>query len=161
LFDAQRKQEGVYMNKIRIRHGEHEIEVEGSDDFVKDQLAEFYSWMKDATTRVPASKIKQEILEPIPRPAAGKEPTPAEFYRLRGREDGMSQILILGKYLEQYRGVSEFTREDINKLGKEAKLPKDVHGQYFTNAVKQGLLRMLGRGKYSLTLSAESTLASM
>lgn len=149
------------MNKIRIRHGEHEIEIEGPDDFIKAQLTEFYSRMKDATTRVPASKIRQEILEPTPKVAIGKEPTPAEFYREKGREDGISQILILGKYLEMFRGVSEFSREDINQLGGEAKLSKDIHSQYFTNAVKQGLLRGHGRGKYSLTLSAESTLAGM
>jgi hypothetical protein len=147
------------MNKLRIRHGDHEIELEGSDKFIKDQLAEFYSRMKE--TRVPASKIKQDIFEPAPKPVPGKEPTPAEFYRAKGREDGISQILILGKYLEDYRGMSEFSREDINNLGKEAKLPKSIHGQYFTNAVKQGLLRAHGRSKYSLTLSAESIISSM
>lgn len=149
------------MNKIRIKHGEHEIEVEGSDDFIKDQLLEFYSRIKAASTRVPASKIREDILEPLPKAVAGKEPTPAEFYREKGRKDRTSQILILGKYLEEHRGLSEFTREDINGLAKEVKLPKDIHGQYFTNAVKQGLLRVHGRGRYSLTLSAESALASM
>jgi hypothetical protein len=160
LTTANSRNRREYMNKISIRHGEHEIEIEGTDKFIKDQLAEFYSRMKDMTTRVSASKIKQDILEPIPK-AVGKEPTPAEFYREKGREDGISQILILGHYLEKYRGASEFTREEINKLGKEARLSKNIHGQYFTNAVKQGLLRAQGRGKYSLTLSAESALANM
>ena len=149
------------MGKIRIRHGEHEVELDGSDEFIKAQLADFYSRIKDAATRPTASQIKQEILEPTPKPAGGKEPTPAEFYRQKGKEDGISQILILGKYLEEFRGMSEFSHDDVNKLSKEAKLPKDIHGQYFTNAVKQGLLRTHGHGKYSLTLSAESTLSSM
>ncbi len=149
------------MSKIRIKHGEHEIELDGSDDFIKAQLADYYSRMKDAVTRPPASKIKQDILEPPSAPAGEKEPTPAEFYREKGKEDGISQILILGKYLEVYRGMSAFSREDVNKLGKEARLPKDIHSQYFSNAVKQGLLRMHSRGKYSLTLSADSTLSSM
>ena len=30
------------MNKIKIKHGDHEIEVEGDDRFIKAQLAEFY-----------------------------------------------------------------------------------------------------------------------
>ena len=149
------------MGKIHIRHGENEVELDGSDEFIKAQLADFYSRIKDAPTRPPASKIKEQILESTPKPAGGKEPTPAEFYRQKGKEDGISQILILGKYLEEFRGMSEFSHDDVNKLSKEAKLPKDIHGQYFTNAVKQGLLRTHGHGKYSLTLSAESTLSSM
>ncbi|NLZ03647.1 MAG: hypothetical protein GXY19_00560 [Phycisphaerae bacterium] len=149
------------MSRIRVRHGDHEIELDGPDEFIKAQLADFYSRLKESVGRLPVSKIKQEILEPAPKPVGGKEPTPAEFYRQKGKEDGISQILILGKYLEEYRGISEFSRDDVNKLSKEVKLSKDIHGQYFTNAVKQGLLRSHGHGKYSLTLSAESTLSSM
>jgi hypothetical protein len=149
------------MSKIRIRHGEHEVELDGSDDFIKAQLTDFYWRINESKNRPPNSKIKQEILEPPAKRTGDKEPTPAEFYRMKGKEDGISQILIFGKYLEEYRGLSEFSREDVNKLGKEVKISKDIHGQYFTNAVKQGLLRVHGHGKYSLTLSAESTLSSM
>lgn len=149
------------MNKLRVKHGDHEIEVEGTDKFIKSQITEFYSKIEEVGTRLPTSKIKQDILGVTTKPPSGKEPTPAEYYRQKGREDGISQILILGKYLEEYRGMSEFSREDVNKLGKEAKTSKNIHGQYFTNAVKQGLLRSHGRGKYSLTLSAESVISSM
>jgi hypothetical protein len=72
----------------------------------------------------------------------------------------VSQLLIFAKYLEQYENLSDFTGKDINRVAKEAKLAKDIHPQYFTNAVKQGLLRKQGQ-RYSLTLSAEETLASM
>ena len=149
------------MNKLRIKHGDHEIEVEGTDLFIKAQISEFYSKIEKAGTHLPTSKIKQEILSASTRTLSGKEPSPAEYYRQKGREDGISQILILGKYLEEYRGMSEFSREDVNKLSKETKLSKNIHGQYFTNAVKQGLLRSHGKGKYSLTLSAESVISSM
>ena len=87
--------------------------------------------------------------------------TPAEYYKAKGKTDGVSQILIFAKYLEEFEGVSEFKRKDINDLTKKAKLSKDVHTQYFTNAVKQGLLRSHGGSQYSLTLSAESLLAAM
>jgi hypothetical protein len=69
--------------------------------------------------------------------------------------------LIFGKYLEEFRGQADFSRQDINKIAAEAKTSKDIHGQYFSNAVKQGLLRSVGRGRYSLTLSAEEALAGM
>lgn len=89
--------------------------------------------------------------------------TPAEFYqqKAKGKTDGISKILIFGKYLEEFRSISEFSRQDINDLAKEAKLAKDIHTQYFTNAVKQGLLRSHGRSRYSLTLSAESIISAM
>lgn len=149
------------MNKLKVKHGDHEIEIEGADNFIKAQLAEFYTKIQDMGTRPAASKIRHEILDTPVKPPAGKEQTPAEYYRQKGREDGVSQILILGKYLEEYRGMSEFSREDVNNLGKEAKLSKNIHSQYFTNAVKQGLLRSHGKSKYSLTLSAESVISSM
>ena len=55
----------------------------------------------------------------------------------------------------------EFTRADVNALTSQAKFSKDIHSQYFTNAVKQGLLRMHDGGKYSLTLSAEEILSAL
>jgi hypothetical protein len=149
------------MNKIRVKHGDNEIEIEGTDEFIASRLTEFYSKIHEAGSRVSASKIKHDILEPSPKPATGQEPTPAEFYLAKGKDDGISQILIMGKYLEEFRGKAEFTREEVNLLGKGAKLPKNIHSQYFTNAVKQGLLRSHGSGKYSLTLSAESLLSGM
>lgn len=149
------------MTKIRIRHSDHEIEVEGSDEFIKKHLDEFYERIGSIPTSAPSSRLKKEILEPTPKKTAGKAPTPAEFYQSKGKTDGISQILIFGNYLEEYKNVSEFSRQDINKLAKDAKLPKDIHAQYFTNAVKQGLLRSHGRGKYSLTLSAEKVISTM
>lgn len=149
------------MGKIRVRHRDHEIELEGSDEFIEKHLEAFYERIGKIPTSMPSSQLKKEILEPPLKKPAGKAPAPAEFYKSKGKTDGISQILIFGKYFEEYRNVSEFSQKDINKLVKETKLPKDIHGQYFTNAVKQGLLRSHGRGKYSLTLSAESVLSAM
>lgn len=150
------------MGKIRVRHEDHEIELEGSDDFIKEHLEAFYERIGTIPTSAPPpSQLKKEILEPTVKKHVGKAPTPAEYYKSKGKTDGISQILIFGKYLEEYRNTSEFSREDINKLANEAKFPKDIHGQYFTNAVKQGLLRSHRGRKYSLTLSAESLISSM
>jgi len=149
------------MSKIRVRHQDHEIEVEGSDGFIEKHLELFYERIGKITVSIQPSQFKKEILESPQKKTSGKAPTPAEFYTSKGKTDGVSQILIFGKYLEEYRNVSEFQREDINKLTKEAKLPKNIHSQYFTNAVKQGLLRSHGHRKYSLTLSAESVLSAL
>jgi len=149
------------MSKIRIRHGEDEIEVEGSDSFIKKQLESFYQRVRMTAVGVPAT-LKKDIQTAIEKKTLNKVPSPAEFYRAKNRSDGVSQILIFGKFLEEYRGKSEFTPQELNNVvTNEARLAKEIHGQYFTNAVKQGLLRGLGGGKYSLTLSAEDALAAM
>jgi len=143
------------MAKIRIRHGEDEIELEGSDSFIKKQLESFYQRVRMTSAGVPAT-LKKDILA-----ATGKIPAPAEFYKSKNRIDGVSKILIFGKYLEEFRSKNEFTPQEVNEIAKEAKLQRNIHPQYFSNAVKQGLLRGLGGGKYSLTLSAEEVLATM
>lgn len=151
------------MNKIRIRHGENEIEVEGENKFIQKQIEEFYKKIASLPSRITPTSLKQEILEPISKVSSARHMTPAEFYNLKskGKTDGITNILIFGKYLEEFRGISEFSRQDINELASKAKLSKDIHTQYFTNAVKQGLLRSHGRSRYSLTLSAESVVATM
>lgn len=149
------------MSKVRIRHGENEIEVEGTNEFIDKHLNDFYARVVQMPVQAPPTRLKKEILEPTPKIKPSEIPTPAEFFKSKGKTDGISQILIFGKYLEEYRDVTEFSRDDVNKLAKEAKLPKDIHSQYFTNAVKQGLLRTHGRSRYSLTLSAESIISAM
>jgi len=149
------------MAKIRIRHGEDEIELEGEDNFLEKQLKDFYERIEKKLPDKKRHTLKNDLIKPPPKRPTGKEPTPAEFYRSKKRTDGISKLLIFAKYLEEYRDISEFTPRDINNLAKDVKLPKDIHAQYFSNAVKQGLLRSHGSSKYSLTLSAEEALASM
>jgi hypothetical protein len=150
------------MSRVRVRHGDDEIEVEGSDDFIESQLAAFYGRIGGGPSETPPSQVKDRLLSEQPAKRGGKSPAPAEFFRAKGhRADGVSQILIFGKYLEQHRNVPEFKPSEINDLVKQAKLGKDIHPQYFANAVKQGLLRKHPKGRYSLTLSAEELLASM
>jgi hypothetical protein len=111
---------------------------------------------------VPATLKKDIQAATAKKPSIGiPSPSPAEFYRAKNRTDGVAQILIFGKYLEEFRNKTEFTPQELNDIAKEAKLSKDIHPQYFSNAVKQGLLRGLGAGKYSLTLSAEDALSAM
>lgn len=149
------------MAKVRIKHGDNEIEVDGSDAFIAKHLKAFYEKVQPGHIVSTPAALKKEIEASASKKPIGKVTTPAEFYRSKNRTEGVAQVLIFGKYLEEYRSKPEFTRSDVNAVAAEAKLSKDIHGQYFTNAVKQGLLRSLGLGKYSLTLSAEDALAAM
>ena len=132
------------MSKIRVRHGDNEIELDGSDAFIAKQLELFYQRVEVGRSLVSPTAIKKELLEPHAKPKHGKQPAPAEFYKSKGKTDGISQVLIFGKYLEEFEGKSEFSQAEVNKVAAEAKLSKDIHGQYFTNAIKQGLLRKRG-----------------
>jgi hypothetical protein len=148
------------VSRIRVRFGDNEIELEGADDFIKRYLEQFYARAAGGHSISPKPAIREQLLSPAATArATAKAPTPAEFFRQKGKTDGVSQILVFGKYLEQYCGKPEFTPKDVNAVAKEAKLAKDVHPQYFSNAVKQGLLRKQGQ-YYSLTLSAEELLAA-
>ncbi|CAG1011523.1 hypothetical protein ANAEL_04201 [Anaerolineales bacterium] len=149
------------MPKIRIRHGENEIELDGDMDFITSNLKSFYERLGLVGGKTSPATLKQDLLSLDKPKEKGITPTPVEFYKSKGKTDGISQVLIFGKYLEQYMDKPEFTRADVNSLTTQAKFSKDIHSQYYTNAVKQGLLRMHDGGKYSLTLSAEELLASM
>jgi hypothetical protein len=147
------------VGRVKLRHGDNEIEVEGTDAFIQKQIDQFYGRMGGTAAghKVP---IREQLLSgATPHKAGGKSPTPAEFYRGKGKTDGVSQVLVFGKYLEEFRQKPDFTRGELNAVAKEAKLSKDIHAQFFTRAVKQGLLRKQGQ-KYSLTLSAEEFLAA-
>lgn len=149
------------MGKIRVRHGDNEIELDGSDAFIKKQLEEFYARVgaSSPSTPTPKPKVRDQLLSGTPEEKPkGKQPTPAEFYKAKGKTDGISQVLVFGRYLEEFRGKAEFTRKEINAVAAEARLSKDIHAQFFTRAVEQGLLRRQGQ-KYSLTLTAEELLA--
>lgn len=150
------------MARVRVRFGENEIEVEGSEELIKKHVDQFLTQLGSGFGLAGRRGLKEQLLsQPAESTATRKKiPTPAEFYREKGRNDGVSQILVFGKYLEEFRNLTEFTRKEINGVASEAKLSKDIHAQFFTNAVKQGLLRKQGQ-KYSLTLSAEEFLAAL
>jgi hypothetical protein len=86
--------------------------------------------------------------------------SPAEYVRLTNPKTGTEKLLVLGRFLEQNRGVTEFAGSEINKLASEAK-SKNIHSQYYTYAVKQGLLRTVGKSKYALTISGEDVVAAL
>ncbi len=144
--------------RLRYKIGEHEIEVEGSEKFIKQQLKDFFA--RAGASRggqAPQPELPEKIAEAARK---GKAPSPAEFFRAKKPRSGTEQLIVLAKYLEDFRSIPEFKPAIINKLASEAKL-NDLHPQYYSTAVKQGLLRTMGKGKYSLTLSGEDAVLSM
>jgi hypothetical protein len=142
------------MGKIRLRHGDSEIELEGDEGFIERQLADFYSRFKINPTSVrSAPRLLQATAK---HGQVTKDSTPAEYLKVHAdlNVNGVMQLLLLGRYLEEVREKADFTPSDINQIAKEAKLPRDIHTQRFIDAVGAGLLRS-DSGRYSLTSSAQ------
>ncbi len=143
--------------RVRLKLGDNEIEVEGDEKFVDAQLRKFLEKLGPHLHKVPPTDLPSKIIASTKTQKAG---TPAEYYRQKMPQGGTETLLVLAKFLEDFRSQTEFTRKDINKLAAEAKL-KDVHAQYFTLAVKQGLLRAGEKGKYALSISGEDAVLAM
>jgi hypothetical protein len=142
------------MGKIRLRHGDSEIELEGDEGFIERQLADFYARFKiDAGSSTAERKL---LLTHRKGEMGDKGVTPAEYLKAHAalNTNGAMQLVLLGRYLEQVRGQSDFAPSEINQIAKEAKLAKDVHPQRFADAVAAGLLRSED-GRYSITSTAE------
>src|SRR5438132_1038404 len=90
----------VSVSRIRLRHGDNEIELEGPDPFIRKQLEQFYARL-GGTISGGKPAIREQLLSATAHKTGGKAPTPAEFYTQKGKTDGVSQILVFGKYLEQ------------------------------------------------------------
>lgn len=142
--------------RVYWKLGDHEIEVEGDDAFIQKHLKVFFQ--KLGVAPHPAS---QDLPSKIVAAAkSSKVLVPAEYYRQKNPKGGTETLLVLAKYLEEFRNKSEFTKKDIKAIAQESKLD-DIHAQYYTNAVKQGLLRSLGRGAFGLSISGEDAVAAM
>jgi hypothetical protein len=143
--------------RIRLKIGENEIEVEGDSGFIEAQFKKYLHYISGGriASAVPEGKVKK--IEVI---TSKKTMTPAEYIRLKQPKGGTEILLVLAKYLEEFKSLSDFSKKEINDLADEAKI-KDIHAQYFTLAVKQGLLKVLGNRKYSLTLSGEDAVVAM
>lgn len=149
--------------RVRFRFGESEVEIEGDPKFIDKYLKTFWDRLGGRPLEASASTPAKPVDWPsqIAATAKGKKaPSPAEFYREKNPDSGTETLIVFAKYLEDHRSTPEFKPADINKVAKDAKV-KDVHSQYYTYAVKQGLLRPVGKGKYALTLSGEDVVTAM
>ena len=142
--------------RVYWKIGDQEIEVEGDNAFIKSQLKIFF----DRVGAHPQGVSKDLPSKIVAVAKSGKALSPAEYFRHKNPSGGTETLIVLGKYLDEFRNKSEFTRKDINAVAREAKL-SPLHAQYYANAVKQGLLRSIGRGTYGLSITGEDAVAAM
>jgi len=155
---------GKKMNqKLRIKMGDNEIEIEGSLSFIKSQLNDFYKRLEKGTT-FKGMPTKEDLPYRAVATAKPTKPPPlsaAEYYRQKDPKSGTEKLIVAAKYLVDYKSISEFTKKDIESLVLKEIKTKAIHNEYFRLAVKQGLINLLGNKKYSLTISGEDAVVAM
>lgn len=153
---------GDIMNqKIRLKIGENEIELEGGEKFVNKHLKLFidkYSEIEAVAAKKEATAAQSRAQ--LPAEKSRKPLSPAEFVRQKNPSSGTEKIIVLAKYLEDYRSLSEFSNKDINKVAKEAKLGH-IDNSYYAMGLKQGYLNKIQYGKYQLTLTGEDAVLAL
>jgi hypothetical protein len=141
--------------RVYWKIGDQEIEVEGDPAFIQKQLKIFFDRIGSQPR---SSKDLPSTIVAVAK--SGKAPSPAEYFRQKNPNGGTETLIVLAKYLDEFRNKPEFTQTDIKAIAREGKIPS-VHSQYYINAVKQGLLRSVKRGTYGLSISGEDAVATM
>jgi hypothetical protein len=143
--------------KLRLKIGECEIEAEGEDSFIEKHVTVFFERIgASPETRGPSAAVQ---IRKSAQAAGSKTYSAAEFYRQKRPDGGTQSLVVLGKYLQEFREKQEFARKDINALCSEIRI-KDIHPEYYTLALKQGLLKKMNKG-FAVTLSGDEVVDRM
>ncbi len=136
--------------RFRVRLGDAELEVEGDRAYIEERLQWFLTHIAGNNARVRAARKDDQQ----------KPSSPAEFIRQKRPSGGKETLLVLAYYLEHFEEMAAYTQQQVNDAAGRAKT-KSIHSQYFTTAVKEGLLRNADRGAYALTLSGEDFVTAL
>src|SRR5512140_3004867 len=108
--------------RLRIRRGDTEFEVAGDQAFVERHYKKFLG----STAPSAAPDATADLPKRIMSSATSNKLAAAEFLRAQHPGGGTETLIVLAKYLGDYRSLTDFSVKDINKIAKEARV-KDVH----------------------------------
>jgi hypothetical protein len=144
------------MSSVRWKLRDYEVEVEGDDAFIEKHLARFEQKLISHTdTRESDSAKRKQEDASLP----DGDLAPAEYVRHTGPEGGTQTLLVLAKYLHDYKTKKTFSRADLRGISAEARI-KDIHPQYYSLALDKGYLREVGK-EFALTLSGEDLVVGL
>jgi hypothetical protein len=136
--------------RIRIRLGEHEIEIEGDKDFVTQTYPELKGEMLDVAL---AQQVPKGDTDEITPSELATEPSPslANFLKQKGAKSHADIVITVAVYLYKYRGAKEFTTADIEMGYKETllKKPKNINDRINANR-KKGYIDVTGEEREGL-----------
>jgi len=144
--------------RIRIKHGEVEIEAEGDKEFVEKHIEEFKKEIPKITKELPPKE--KLITSEIPKKKVELEALSlAEFYKQKQPKDHNETVVVFAYWLAKNKGQEEFQTKDISACYDEAKIPKPKnvtqHISVMTSGRKAYLTAGFQKGRYKLTLTGE------
>jgi hypothetical protein len=146
------------------------LELSGGEELIREAftllrqeiMPKLGSAPSRADTETPSSPNREpnvEVVEETTRGSSG-DPSPAEFYRQKKPKTDQERATVLSFYLKEYRGITEFTVSDLERLYNEAHAPiKNVQNAVWNSGRKgTGWIKVVPgkRSVYSLTPAGES-----
>lgn len=114
-----------------------EIEVRGDKNFVETKFKELLELKSPIETEQPSSTSTKEV----ETPDSGKKYSLAEFLNTKDIKSHGDKILVFAYYLEEYKKITSFNRDDIEQCYMKVKTPKTKNfGQYIGQLVSQAYI---------------------
>lgn len=144
-------------NRIRIKRGDYEVEVEGNAEFVEKHIALYkkeFDKMKTSSNSIVGQENK-------PNSLTGGSPslpnTIVEFYREKNPESQRETVVLVAYWLTKKEGKEEFKPKEISALYEKLNLKKIRNIHQAIRVVSSGnsafLTDSTTAGHYKITLT--------
>jgi hypothetical protein len=121
--------------RIKLRRGDFEIEVQGDKEYVESKFRELLDTQPFPKTAQPLTTQPKSLSTDGTKPLSLRE-----FVDQFNTKAHMDFILIIGYYLEKYRGQDSFTVSDIKSAYTEMREKLTNAGPFITQNVRKGFL---------------------
>lgn len=126
---------------VRLRIGESEIEITGSQKYVDKKIAEF---IKQPPTQA-AKVMSDDASHQAKTSQETKKLSVAQFFRKISPKSAVDQVLSAGYYLERYGGQEDFTASEVKVVIQNAKIrPPNNPNDAINSNIKKGLIMSAG-----------------
>lgn len=157
------------MSRIRVKIGAAEVEYEGKEDYMKDELINLVTELSSALTRTsPVSESEAPTSEPFElSPSNGSPAIDMSVESIAAKLDvkkGTDLLVAAAAHLSLVDQQTSFTRKEILDEMKKASsyytqnMASNFSG-YLKTAIKSGILIQRSNNSYALTANTKKSLA--
>ena len=161
--------EVIFMEKsrVRIKIGKNELEIEGNEDFVKEEIEKLFEkieWRREEkqieedSRQVENKKVEENQFNESDKDEVNYEkPYIKDFANDKNPSSNQEKALVLAYYLKKYEGKEKFGVEDIKELWivSEFKPPKYIKQTLRDVKNKKRWFERVDSGIYELTMHGE------
>lgn len=138
------------MNRIRIKQGDRELEIEGEAAFVEAHLERLMGLITGAAPQA-AAEPREEIRRVPASFAVKKNLSLADFIELKAPQHLVDRLLVLAYYQERYEAAIAYTLDELSTLW-EAHWPElPLAEDTWQAAVEKGYLQRQEDGRLTLS----------